>query len=150
MGEGRRIPLYCGLGGCLLAVAVALCFLRINFIRYAQSAEGVVDPSSAGENHVTVEFTTASGKKSWFITSGEVATHPGQKVRVLYREGLDPRWYRDGVDARMAAPASLWWLPLTLSIFGGGLLVVGVWGSSIDRMIGALRRSLRKRNHNPD
>lgn len=144
MGEGRRIILFCAVGGCLLAVAVVLCLLRLDFIRHAQSAEGIVNPVSTGGSHVTIEFTTASGKKSWFITSGEVATHPGQRVEVLYREGLDPSWYPDGLEACMASPGSLWYLPSRLSVLGGGFFVVGMWGASIDRMMRALRRSLRK------
>jgi hypothetical protein len=113
------------------------------FIHHAQSAEGIVNPVSTG-SHVRIDFTTASGKKSWFSTSGEVATHPGQRVEVLYREGLHSNWYPDGVDACMASPGSLWYLPSRLSVLGGRFFVVGTWGASIDRMMQALRRSLRK------
>jgi hypothetical protein len=118
--------------------------LRLDFIHHAQSAEGIVNPVSTGGTHVRIDFTTASGKKSWFSTSGEVATYPGQRVQVLYREGLDPSWHPDGVDACMASPSSLWYLPSRLFVLGGGFFVVGMWGSSIDRMVRALRRSLRR------
>jgi hypothetical protein len=95
MGEARRNMPYCVIGGCLLAATVALGIWRLAFIQHAKSAEGIVNPSSIGGTHVKIEFVTASGKKAWFTTGGEVATHPGQRVPVLYREGLDPRWYPD-------------------------------------------------------
>ena len=144
MGEGRSIVLFRAVGGCLLLVALVLSLLRLHFIHHAKSAEGIVNPVSTGGTHVTIEFATASGKKSWFITSGEVATHPGQSVQVLYREGLNPSWYPDGVDACMASPSSLWYLPARLAVLGGGFFVVGMWGSSIERLVRALRPRLRK------
>ena len=140
---------YCVIGGGLLAAAVALGIWRLVFMHHAKSAEGIVNPSSIGGTHVKIEFVTASGKKARFTTGGEVATFPGQRVPVLYREGLDPRWYPTGVDACMAAPASLWYLPSRLSLLGGGFFLVGMWGSSLDRMVGALRRALLKRDHDP-
>ncbi len=141
MGKTRTGKLFSVVGGCLLALALVLCFLTLDFIRHAQSAEGIVGPASVSETHLRVDFATASGQKIWFITSGEVTVHPGQRVQVLYREGLDPRWHSDGVDARLAAARSLWYLPAMLSLLGGGLLVVGLCGSSFERIAQSLRRT---------
>jgi len=132
---------------CLLALAAGLCLLTFDFIRHARSAEGVVSPASISETHVRIDFTTTSGQRVWFGTSGEMTIPPGQRVPVLYREGLDPRWHSNGVDARLAAAGALWYLPLRLSLLGGALLVVGVWGSGIERIAQALPRAFFRRDH---
>ncbi|HEY3235957.1 MAG TPA: DUF3592 domain-containing protein [Polyangiaceae bacterium] len=141
MGEVRTGKLFSVLGGCLLAVAVGLCLLTLDFIHHARSAEGLVSPASTSDTHARIDFATASGQKVWFGTGGEIATRPGQRVQVLYQEGLDPRWHSNGVDARLAAAGALWYLPSMLALLGGGLLVVGLCGSSIERMLRALRRA---------
>lgn len=135
------------LGACSLALGACLCLLTFDFIRHARPAEGVVSPASVNETHVRIDFTTASGERVWFGTSGEITLAPEQRVQVLYREGLDPRWHSNGVDARLAAVGALWYLPLRLALLGGALVVVGVWGSGIERIAQALRRALFRRDH---
>jgi hypothetical protein len=106
----------------LLVAAIRSGATRREFVREADSADGVVVGLNAGGSHPQIEFTTSSGQKISYPQGGFIFGYrPGDRVRVLYRPG-DP-----AKTACVDAPGALWFTPLFLGSLGilcvmGGIL----------------------------
>ena len=109
-----------GAAGVLLLVAAGVSALSIQrFLRSAVSADAVVTSLTAGGSHPRLRFHTATGQEITFSAGGLIFGYQvGQHARVLYHADTPQE------SASLAAPGSLWFLPLMLAFIGmGGILV---------------------------
>ena len=135
-------------GGFLLLAAAVVTGLTLRFIHRASVADGVATvaayENTSASTHPHISFTTRLGIETRFTSHGVLGgKRNGEHVRVLYEEGCDPQWFRDGVYAELDDWGALWLFPLAFFVFGVALLVTGPFASAIGLKADALLRRYR-------
>jgi hypothetical protein len=113
-----------GVGTAIIgAVALGAAALDFDstreFVTSARKTEGFVLSLNAGPAHPQVEFRASNGKVITFPGNGCVSHQPGDRVRVLYRDGQPLE------TATLDEPGALWVFDGITALTGVVLMLTG-------------------------